>query len=228
MWHFRRNDVYRRNEWSNYSNWDYQSELPSNVIPAPEYGEYFIKNESFGPGVNPQRNEILQYYQTGDQKGDAIEVIKISTSHFVNPIRTNRNIQQILLSLSILFDGKYREFQFNPGVYNYIEKYRNSNGVSDNQIYCYSFSLNTSPFELQPSGAINMSRFKTVEFDISTLLPEIDPTASFQVLCDTEGTIIGTTQKDILYVYSYDFYLAEERYNLLRFISGNAALLYAR
>jgi hypothetical protein len=146
----------------------------------------------------------------------------------VNPPLNNQNIREILLSLSILFDGKYREFDFDPGVYNYIDKYRNSNGFSDNTLYSYSFSLNTSPSELQPSGAINLSRFKTIEFDISTILPAIDPKASFQVLCDTEGTVIGTTQKDILYIYSYDFYLAEERYNLLRFISGNAALLYAR
>lgn len=215
MWHFRRNDVYRRNEWSNYSNWDYQNELPHNVEPAPEDSEFSIQGEPFGPGVNP-------FVSVSGN------IVKIATSSYVNPKRSNRNIQQILLSLSILFDGKYREFNFNPGVYNYIEKYRNSNSVSNDGIYSYSFSLNTSPFELQPSGAINMSRFKTIELDISTILPDLDPNASFQVLCDTEGTIIGTTQKDILYIYSYDFYLAEERYNLLRFISGNAALLYAR
>jgi len=214
MWNFRRNDAYQRNEWSNYSNWDYHRELPSNVDLASEESEFTLEGERYGPGANP-------YY-------DGTSVVKQSTSYYVNPIQTNRNIREILLSLSILFDGKYREFNFNPGVYNYIEKYRNSNGVSENTLYCYSFSLNTSPFELQPSGAINMSRFKTIEMDISTLLPEVDPTASFQVLCDAEGAIIGTTQKDILYVYSYDFYLAEERYNLLRFMSGNASLLYAR
>jgi hypothetical protein len=215
MWNFRRNDAYQRNEWSNYSNWDYQRTLPNDLTPAPEVSVFSLNGEPYGPGANPA------YSLTGN-------IVKSSTSYYVNPILSNRNIQQILLSMSILFDGKFREFSFSPGVYNYIEKYRNSNSVSNDGLYSYSFSLNTSPFEMQPSGAINMSRFKTIELDISTIIPDIDPNASFQVICDTEGTIIGTTQKDILYVYTYDFYLAEERYNLLRFISGNAALLYAR
>jgi hypothetical protein len=132
------------------------------------------------------------------------------------------------VALSILFDGKYREFAFSPGIYNFIEKYKNSNGMSNDGLYCYSFALNTSPFELQPSGAINLSKFKTIELDVSTILPTIDPDASFQVICDTEGRVIGTTQKESLYIYNYDFYLTEERYNLLRFISGQASLLYAR
>jgi hypothetical protein len=220
VWVFKRNDVYKRNEWSNYSNWDYYRELPKNVELAPDESEFSIQGEPFGPGANPF------LYAVGDPLVQTL--VKSSTSYYVNPTFTNRNIREILLSLSILFDGKYREFDFDPGVYNYIEKYRNSNGISDNTLYTYSFSLNTSPMELQPSGAINLSRFKTIEFDISTILPEVDPKASFKVLCDAEGTIIGTSQKDSLYVYHYDFYLAEERYNLLRFISGNAALLYAR
>jgi hypothetical protein len=88
--------------------------------------------------------------------------------------------------------------------------------------------LNTSPFDLQPSGAINLSKFKTIELDVSTILPDIDPESSFRVICDTEGKVIGTTQKDSLYIYNYDLYLTEERYNLLRFVSGQASLLYAR
>ena len=33
---------------------------------------------------------------------------------------------------------------------------------------------------------------------------------------------------EILYTYNYDFYLIEERYNMVRFISGQAGLVYAR
>jgi len=112
-------------------------------------------------------------------------------------------------------------------VYNYIEKYKGK-GSSQDELYCYNFCLETTPYELQPSGAINLSRFKTIELDISTLLPESNPDASFQVICDTEGTVIGTTQVDQLYIYQYDLYVAEERYNLLRIIGGHAGLLYTR
>lgn len=215
MWHFRRNDVYKRNEWSNYTNWEYANTLPDDVYSAPKQSSYSINNVPIGPGSN--------YTFTPSNV-----ITTISTTHYITPELSTRNIKQILLSLSILFDGKYREFSLSPGVYNYIEKYKNSNSISNDGLYCYSFSLNTSPFELQPSGAINLSRFKTIEMDISTILPQIDPTASFSVICDTEGKVIGTTQKDGLYIYNYDLYMVEERYNLLRFISGQASLLYAR
>jgi hypothetical protein len=215
MWYFRRSDAYKRNEWSNYSNWEYQTKLPDNVIPAPDESAYVVNDIKVGPGID------FKISANGT-------IVSSSNGYFIAPKLSAKNPKQILLNLSILFDGKFREFSFNPGVYNYIEKYKNSNGFSDDGIYCYSFSLNTSPFELQPSGAINLSKFKTIEMDISTILPPIDPTASFQVICDTEGYVIGTTQKDVLYLYGYDFHLVEERYNLLRFISGNVGLLYTR
>jgi len=216
MWNFRRNDMYKRNEWSNYTNWDYDNVLPDGITASPATSSYSVDNVLIGPGQNfvPTTNPT-----------DVVTTR--STSYYITPPLSTKNIKQILVSLSILFDGKYREFDFSPGVYSLMEKYKNSNGMSNDGLYCYSFSLNTSPFELQPSGAINLSKFKTIELDVSTIVPALDPAASFRVLCDTEGRIIGTTQ-DEMYIYNYDFYLTEERYNLLRFISGQASLLYAR
>ena len=221
MWNFRRNDAFKRNQWSNYSNWDYGDTLPSNVIAAPKESEYSPDVALMGnlKGIGPG----LDYFITAEKTVDYT-----STPYYVCPVATIKNIKQILVSLSILLDGKYREFAFSPGIYNFIEKYRGSNGVSEDGLYCYNFCLNTTPFDLQPSGAINLSRFKTIEMDVSTILPEPNPEASFQTICDTEGTIIGTNQNDNLYIYHYDLYLAEERFNLLRFISGNAGLLYMR
>ena len=31
MWYFQRNDVYKRNEWSNYTNWPYENKIPNNL-----------------------------------------------------------------------------------------------------------------------------------------------------------------------------------------------------
>jgi hypothetical protein len=214
MWNFRRSDAYKRNEWSNYTNWEYENVLPDDLIFSPEESSYSIENIFIGPGTNFVPS-------TGILK-------TIPTTYYVNPPLSTRNVKQILNSFSILFDGTYRESAFSPGVYNLIEKYKNSNGMSNDGLYCYSYSLNTSPFELQPSGAINLSKFKTIELDVSTILPRVDTTTQFQVLCDTEGKVIGTTEKGSMYIYNYDFYLTEERYNLLRFVSGQAALLYAR
>jgi hypothetical protein len=81
---------------------------------------------------------------------------------------------------------------------------------------------------LQPSGAINLSKFKTIEFEINTITPPLDPNATSISVCDINGNAIGTINPSSIYKYNYDFYLIEERYNMVRFISGQAGLVYAR
>jgi hypothetical protein len=50
--------------------------------------------------------------------------------------------------------------------------------VSDG-LYCYNFNLVNKPTDFQPSGAINMVKFKDVEFEINTIIPELDKNAEF-------------------------------------------------
>ena len=56
----------------------------------------------------------------------------------------------------------------------FIEKYNRTTGGAKDGLYCYNFCLNTSPFEYQPSGAVNAGRFKNIEFEFTTYLPPID------------------------------------------------------
>jgi hypothetical protein len=90
--------------------------------------------------------------------------------------------------------------------------------------------LNTSPFEYQPSGAINMSKFKNIELEIATYVPPIDTiNSSFDIICDTSGNAIGVRKSNWkLYQYNYNMTLFEERYNILSFIGGNCGMMYAR
>jgi len=75
---------------------------------------------------------------------------------------------------------------------------------------------------------MNLNKFKNIEFEMTTIEPEIDPDSTFDVICDEYGDIIGTNKQKSLFKYSYDLHLYEERYNILRFMSGNAGLLFAR
>ena len=221
LWFFRRNDSYKRNEWSNYSNWDYLNKLPGDLIDAPSVANYKINNQNIGPGVD--------FTSSRDINDDKLFVLTYNNNYICQDYSSiPKNRKEILMSLSIIFDGQIREDSLNSGILSYIEKYENSSGNSDDGIYSYNYTLNTSPFELQPSGAINLSKFKTIELDISTILPEVDPNSAFVTICDGEGAIIGTTQGSSLYIYNYDLYFTEERYNLLRFIGGQAGLIYAR
>lgn len=210
MWFFQRNDVNLRNEWSNYTNWPYHN-LPSNIKLAPITPISGTEGTfEYGLGVHPVSRQNTGITITGDYHTE--------------------NRKEILETMGIILNGEYRENLMVRGVYDYIEKYTRTKGFAKDGIYCYNFCLNTSPFEYQPSGAINTSKFNNIELEINTYVPTIDPVNSnFDVICDDNGEIIGMRKSNWrLYEYSYNLTLYEERYNVLSIVSGNCGMLYAR
>jgi hypothetical protein len=213
MFYFQRSDANLRNQWSNYTNWPYEY-MPQDVTPAPSAGDYTNPAPSppnpatLGPGLNPD----------GTLSG-------LYTSGVYNP----QNIKQILIALGILMDGQYRENVLPVGVYNYIEKYVRTAGFAPPGLFCYNFCLDTNPRVIQPSGAMNTSRFTNVQFEFTTITPPVDPYAQTLTICDpTTGDIIGINKPTWrIYDYNFNMYLMEERVNMVVFIGGNAGLLYA-
>jgi hypothetical protein len=207
MWYFQRNDVYMRNEWSNYTNWPYRN-LPSDIQVAPQRSSSQHLNY-LGPYLDPNlRNTGL--YTTGDYSID--------------------NQKEIMQTFAILLDGKYRENTLTSAVFNYLEKYTRTNAFAQEGLYCYNFCLDTSPYNYQPSGAMNLGKFKNVNIEITTYVPPINSIgANFQVICDGNGNAVGTTKSNWkLYDYNFNMTLFEERYNIISFIGGNCGTLYAR
>jgi hypothetical protein len=210
MFYLQRNDVNLRNEWSNYTNWPYNN-LPSNITLASN--EPFIGTDlSFGMGINPNFGNI---YNSG---------ITITGDYH------NENQYEILETMGILLDGEYRENTQVSGIYNYIEKYVRTKGNAKDGLYCYNFCLDTNPFEYQPTGAINLSKFRTIQLEITTYVPPVDNTNSaVNIICDGNGNAIGIQKMNWrLYEYNFNLTLFEERYNILSFIGGNCGMLYSR
>ena len=203
MWYLQRNDVNMRNEWSNYTNWPYEN-IPIDIMPAP----YDITVE-FGPGINNDKTNTGIYF-TGDFN--------------------EMNQKEIMQTAGILLNGDYRENSLDVGIFNYVEKYVRTRGSAKEGLYCYNFCLNTDPFEYQPSGAINMSKFRIIELEISTYTPPIDNyNSQFTVVYDSTGLPISTTNPNWKkYEYNYNAKIFEERYNVLSFIGGNCAMMYSR
>jgi hypothetical protein len=223
-WYFKRNDVYLRNEWSNYSNWPYRNILPYNIRQAPTTSDITLAGLVIGPAYDVKRVILPNAVHLNDTR----QSVRLNTDFYVTPPLTNLNKKQIMTRLSIYMDGKFRENDFEEGVYSYVEKYRTSDGNSYDCVYNYNFTLHTNPYDLQPCGAINLSKFKTIELEVSTIQPPFDPNATANTICDVNGTIIGTVNPLSIYLYHYDLFLIEERYNMVRFISGQAGLAYAR
>ena len=208
LFFLRRSDVNLRNEWSNYTNWAYNY-VPYDSYPAIEESgyDYNSDNPNIGPGVNIDRS---------------------LTNLFINPVYSPDNNKNILNNMGILIDGQYRENVLSSDVFNYIEKYTRTAGNAPDGLYCYNFCLDTSPYNLQPSGAINMSKFKSIDLEFSTIEPPLSPLARVQTICDGDGNIIGINKPTWgIYEYNYDLIIFEEKVNMIKFIGGNASVLSA-
>jgi len=218
MFYFQRSDANLRNEWSNYTNWPY-GYLPQDLSPAPVNGIYPVTRIDatgqtvtayVGPGVNP--SGVLTGFMT--------------TGTF-----SQQNAKDILISLGILIDGIYRENIQPGGVFSFLEKYYRTPGAAPSGLYCYNFCMDSSSLSLvnQPSGAMNMSQYTSIQFEFTTITPPLDPMAQVLTICDPDtGLIIGVNKPSwIIYDYNFNLYVFEERINMVSFVGGNCALSYA-
>jgi len=208
MWYLQRNDVNMRNEWSNYTNWPYRK-LPSNVKLGPVN---VLTNNAYADSITSSSN------------------VSSNTGIFTSGNFCMDNQKEIMNSMGILLDGKYRETTLPREVFDYVEKYTRTNGFAKEGLYCYNFCLDTNPTTYQPSGAMNLGTFQHVELELTTFMPRIDEdNSNFDVICSEDGAPIAVTKSNWrLYEYTYNLVLFEERYNVISFMGGNAGMLYAR
>lgn len=214
MFLFQRSDINLRNQWSNYTNWKYMNVIPEDVTPAPASGAF----------PNPCNQPQPQHIGPGVEPGGTPSGLYVTQDYNVE------NQREILQQLGILLNGSYRENMLESGVYNYVEKYIRTAGSAPFGLYIYNFGLDATLDTYQPSGAINMSKFSTIELEFNTYPPPLDPSANFYTICDPEtGIPVGVNKPQWrIYQYNYDLTVLEERYNVITFIGGNCALMYAR
>ena len=241
MFFFRRSDVSLRNEWSNYTNWPYEY-LPYDIIPGPDTIDPQHASDGWQPKVVLENGTVTSSrttYILGPGRNPCMDEAgrpepgastNRRTGLHITGTFEGENQRDILNTMGIILNGKYRENILDAGIYNYVEKYVRTNGNPPPGLYCYNFCLSTDMQDLQPSGAINMSKFTQIELEISTIYPTLDPNASFHTICDpTTGLPIGVNKTNWrIYNYTFDMTVMEERYNVLTFASGNCGLMYAR
>ena len=205
MFFFRRSDANLRNQWSNYTNWPYKK---TPLVLTPIEIKHTVGEDCFSS--EPIDHVLFKGSITGQYE-----------SYYQ---------RDILLDMAILLDGKYRENMLESGVYNNIEKYVRTSGNGPDGLYVYNFCIQTDCFQLQPSGAMNLSKFRNIEFELTTWTPDRDNDVQFYQICDPSTGLPVGVNKPLwrLFEYTYDLYVYEERYNMVKFESGNCGLMYAR
>ena len=226
MFHLQRTDVNLRNEWSNYTNWPYNETIPQNLILAPQVDNYKYPNYDNNPlePVDTFRNGIGAG-SNPDEGSNSVSQTFLTYSGNFNP----ENMEHILQEFGIKIDGNYRENKMDRGIFEFLEPYRGSKGSSANGIYYYNFNINTNNSDYQPSGAMNVNKFKNIELEFTTYVPPLDPNAQVLTICDEVGNVIGINKAEWnIYKYNYDITLYEEKYNIIHISSGNCGLMFAR
>jgi len=103
-------------------------------------------------------------------------------------------------------------------------------GDAKDGLYCYNFCLNSNRREYQPSGAMNVNKFKKVFFEFNTIDTPLDASGSrVEYICDLSGNAIGFRKTTgTLDVYSFNLRVFEERYNFMKIQGGRLGLMHAR
>lgn len=285
MFHFQRDDMRERNEWSNYTNITCNSEnekqryldvtydlslnfnttnsiLSSYAVDSANNriingsGTTSLSSDGVIANINVVRSEYYFYnerrmFNYGEQARegkdsgvkDTIEsntLIKKynhddtfnrnKTANFGITINNSYNQmaeKNILRTMGILLDGKYRENLFERGIYDYLEKFRTNSSSSCDGLYCYNFSVLANHQDTQPSGALNLSKFKKVQFELSLIEPLFNPNHFVSQVC-TAGNLTGIVDSEPIYSYAFELIVYEERYNILELQNGMASLLFSR
>jgi len=234
MWFFQRSDVKYRNEWSNYSNYNYNN---SNLEIMTMYGLTDLVS------FNSENINITN-------KLDSIVWQKKFTA---------RENKDILLEWGLYFNNSIREITLEKEFVSYIDIYSRSQGSGLENVFYYNFCLNTDPLIYQPCGAINMSKINNIYMSYKLIDPLLkisirnatnyisnisDPflyasvigsylsnSINSNVTCSATNNEEQTTVnlKDTAkYVWHYNLHLMEERYNILKITNGVANLQFVR
>lgn len=194
LFYFTRTDVSDRNEWTNYTNWKYNNDLPVK-----------LQNTTY---------LALQNHTNG---GNAIPTnIKTTGSYQI------KNTKEILKNVTIKMGGVDREPEMPAVVYNkmipmqYLKK-----GLHEG-VYYYSFELYPNDSE-QPSGHFNASNINDFQIILEVIEPLRDPAASQTSTCTANGTIISTTSTQ-LYDYEFDMHMYIESYQELKIKDGQISV----
>ena len=235
MWFYQRSDVKYRNEWSNYSNYNYSSNYNTEIMSL--YG----------------LTDLVSFNSENMNIANRLDSIAWQKKF------TTKENKDILLEWGLYFNNSIREITLEKELVSYIDIYSRSQGSGLENVFYYNFCLNTDPLIYQPSGAINMSKIKNIYMSYKLIDPllktSIKNTSNYissikdpflyasvvgsylsnsinsSVTCSTTNNDEQTTStlRDTeKYVWHYNMHLMEERYNILKIINGIANLQFAR
>ena len=160
IWVFQRNDVYTKNQWSNYTALNHEDDYPT-FIKLMKFRNFCIDNEV-------KVNDVKDIYLPS---GLSITEFLEAINHMDTDKLTLTNIDAFDNYLNIMYYGKFifnnhdRQAVKSHIYYQSQEPFNTHSNTSTKQIHTMSFS--ELPENLQPSGSANFSMFQESEFQFT-------------------------------------------------------------
>jgi hypothetical protein len=189
VWYAQRDDFYKNNIFDNFTNWP---------IKDIDVGSLSYVRNVVGEVVN-EFNEFGKPVGITDVAYNAYKSDTIASKFNFNYFPRN-----IVTSHSLLFNGVERFDPRNQYYFSYTQPYQHSLYSTYPGLYFYSFSL--EPTKIQPSGACNMSKVKSIQLQLQTI--------SVQTAAEGESS-----HKFNVVVYSIN-------YNIFRVLAGMGGLSF--
>ena len=197
----------------NGTNYNNNYTLYDNIPRYKSYQEYISNNLMFN---NTSNNESLSNSITNISK----EVQKHNKHYYETVSAKNPYLfdsyGEIMISSYLKFNGHDRFSEKNSYFFSDLQVYKYHTGAPNlNGIYVYSFAQ--KPEDNQPSGTCNMSRIDNAQMFLR-----------LKNYVDSDDLHMYDQYKESVRIYGdYNLYVYAPCYNVLRFMSGMASLVFS-
>ena len=214
------------------------SGVASNAGQPFIWGQYIREGGTTVGAVNisKQMDKKPPYFAYSFKKNNVIPGDYFPYENGMNPYVTGpyqkANKNRVFLNWGLLLDGKLREDDLDAQYYNLVEPFLRSSGSLSKGLYTYNFGLNSDPFVIEPTGAMNLTRYKHIDYEYTSIgLDKINDISKVAILPICIRDEIGNLQplgynktEWSIYNYTFDLKVMEEQYNLLTISNGLASL----
>ena len=220
IWVLRRNDMYKRNQWNNYTTSLYKHNYHN---PSESYGRSNSSNIITSSHIDNESKHSSKIYNiynylhgqesAFDNSFNKIESVIDSfedENNFYNLNNDSFNsITNIMYNAKLMFNGNDRFSKKDNIFFNYLQPYKYHTTTPSEGVNVFTFALN--PEENQPSGTCNMSRISNVQLELSLRWLKI------KNLEDLDPAIYE----------GYECYVFALNYNILKILGGMGGLVFS-
>jgi len=149
LWVFQRQDVYKTNDWFNYTIINKQDQY--NETQRIAYNNSYLESNSHNPH---------QSFLEDSRTEDFLQSVALNTKT-TNPNLFPEDFTNIMISAKIVFNGNDRFEEKDYKFFNSFQSFKYHTNKAADGVQIYSFALD--PENIHPTGTVNLSALNKVE-----------------------------------------------------------------